>query len=64
VNDAVRPLGATPLLFVHDEIVVECPLGQEQECLSRMESAMCGAWDLNPPLAVEGSVAYNDYSEA
>lgn len=64
VNDAVRPLGATPLLFVHDEIVVECPLGREQECGALMEAAMCGAWELDPPLAAEGSVAYNDYSEA
>jgi DNA polymerase I-like protein with 3'-5' exonuclease and polymerase domains len=63
-NAAVTPLGAKPVLFVHDEIVVECPLGREQECLQRMDTAMCGAWDLNPPLAAEGSIAYNNYAEA
>lgn len=61
---AVRPLGATPLLFVHDEIVTECPIGREQECLELQSAAMCAAYDLDPPLSVEGSIAYNNYSEA
>lgn len=64
VAEAVAPLGAVPLLFVHDEIVVECPLGREHDCAALMESAMCAAFALNPPLAVETSIAYNDYSEA
>lgn len=64
VNDVVRPLGATPLLFVHDECVVECPLEYADECLTRMESAMCGAWDLTPPLSVEGSIARGSYADA
>jgi DNA polymerase-1 len=64
VKRAVEPYGATPLLVVHDEVVVEAPLGTEQDVLAATERAMTSAWELDPPLAVEGSIAYHDYSEA
>lgn len=61
---AVRPYGAVPLLVVHDELVVECPIHCAEECRSAVEDAMVNAWIMDPPLAVEGSVAYNHYAEA
>ncbi|MGZ6646992.1 MAG: DNA polymerase [Solirubrobacteraceae bacterium] len=64
VSRAVSPFGAYPLLFVHDEVLTECPLGRELECQAAQDAAMLAAWDLNPPLAVESSIAYHDYSEA
>lgn len=64
VDKAVTPLGGYCLLFVHDEIVVEVPEENAEECLSRMQTAMCGAWDLNPPLSVEGSYTTRSYADA
>lgn len=61
---AVAPLGGTPLLFVHDELVTECPIERADECLAAQEEAMVAAWDLNPTLAVEGSWVTTSYADA
>ena len=64
VDEAVRDLGAIPLLVVHDEVVVECPEEHAQECYARMEAALCEAYDLNPRLEVEGSIFNTNYAES
>jgi DNA polymerase-1 len=62
---AVADLGATPLLFIHDEIVFETPAENAQRTLevasAAMENAMPG---FRPRLAVEGHIAYNNWGEA
>jgi DNA polymerase-1 len=60
---AVEHLDAHPVLFVHDEIVLECPIVNAEECLSLTIPAMENAYDLSPRLKVSGSIAYNNYSE-
>jgi len=63
VDRAVSTLGAHPVLFVHDEIVVECPTEYATECLDVVEAAMEASYDLSPALAVSGSIAHNSYAE-
>ncbi len=60
---AVESLGAYPILFVHDEIVVECPIESAEECLALTKGSLKGAFDLNPTLEVSGSIAYKNYAE-
>jgi DNA polymerase I-like protein with 3'-5' exonuclease and polymerase domains len=62
--EATAHLGALPVLFVHDEIVTECPADAADECLRLQDAAMREAWDLSPRLAVSGGIAPNNYSEA
>lgn len=64
VAEAIKPYGASVLLVVHDEVVVETPLGTEHEVKAAVEEAMVSAWNLDPPLGVEGHIAYNNYAEA
>jgi DNA polymerase-1 len=64
VAEAVAPLGGIPLLVVHDEVVVEVPTERAQEALALTEAALVGAHDLNPPLAVTGSVVTTSYADA
>lgn len=60
---AVAPLGAHPVLLIHDEIVTECPIEHAQECLVKTQTAMEDAYELTPALKVSGTIAYNNYSE-
>lgn len=65
VDDLVRPLGATPLLVVHDEVVVECPVGNAEEVARLMAPALTEAFpDCDPPLAVEGGIVTTNYADA
>lgn len=64
VNEAVGPLGGTPLLFVHDEIVVEVPLENRDEALGVTNQALCDAYPLDPRLAVEGGIVTTNYADA
>lgn len=64
VAEATAHLGSQPVLFVHDEVVSECPVEHAEECLRLQDQAMREAWDLDPALAVSGTIAVNDYSEA
>ena len=53
------------VLFVHDEIVVECPEDQAHACLDRVVAAMEGAAPgLDPPLAVDAKVVDTNYADA
>lgn len=64
VDELVKPLGATPILYVHDECVVECPTVHAEECLSLMEQGMCSAYDLSPSLKVTGVICRESYADA
>lgn len=64
VDEAVRDLGGTPLLVVHDEVVVEVPIEHAEEALHRTKEALIGAFDLSPSLSVEGSVVTTNYADA
>lgn len=67
VDEAVRPLGGVPVLFVHDEIVVEVPTENAEECARRMEQAMVQPGidlGLSPALSVEGSITEESYAAA
>lgn len=63
-DELVRPLGATPLLVVHDELVVECPIEHAEECLALTKQGMEQALEMHPPLKVTGGIYYNSYAEA
>jgi DNA polymerase I-like protein with 3'-5' exonuclease and polymerase domains len=62
--EATAHLGALPVLFVHDEIITECPAEHAEECLRLQDAAMEAAWDLDPALSVSGTIAHHNYSEA
>lgn len=62
-EQAIAPLGAYPVLLVHDEIVVECPIPHAEECLPIVQASMASAFEMRPALKVSGSIAYNNYSE-
>lgn len=64
VDAAVRPLGGIPLLVVHDEVVVEVPIENAEECLIATEAALVSAYDLSPRLAVTGSIVTTNYADA
>jgi len=53
---ARRKLGARLVLQVHDELVLECPVAEVEECVPLLRDAMCGAYDMDPPLEVEVGV--------
>ncbi|MCX6364332.1 MAG: DNA polymerase I [Actinobacteria bacterium] len=53
---ARRKLGARLVLQVHDELVLECPAAEVEECVPLLRDAMCGAYDMDPPLEVEVGV--------
>lgn len=61
-DERLAQFGAYPLLVVHDEIVVECPLGPEKDVAAALEGAMIDASPLCP-MKVEAVVAYNSYAE-
>ena len=61
---AVAPYGATPLLVVHDEVVIECPIEHVDVVRELTEQAMIHAADISPSLSVSSSIVYNNYAEA
>lgn len=58
------PLGGTPLLVVHDEVVTEVPIENVEQAKEIQEAAMCGAYELKPRLAVSTSVVTDNYASA
>lgn len=61
---AVRPLGGVILLTVHDEVVVEVPIAHAAKALAVTTAALEGAYQLDPPLSVEGSITTTSYADA
>ncbi len=53
---ARRKLGSRLVLQVHDELVLECPAGEVEECVPLLRDAMCGAYHMDPALEVEVGV--------
>lgn len=64
VFDALKGTGAMPLLFVHDELVIECEKGQGKDLYPIVEDAMCSAYEINPRLRVEGHITEKSYAHA
>lgn len=64
VSESVADLGATPILFVHDEVVTEVPTKHAKECLARQEQALRDAFDLSPSLVVSSRICKKNYGEA
>lgn len=62
VRDAMEPFGGTPLLFVHDEILVEIPLGWGERAKPVLVDAMQNATIIYPPLLVEAHVTDKSYA--
>ena len=64
----LEPVGAFPVLVVHDELVVETPTDRGDKTLDILMDSMVSAGDIVPdgklPLAVDGTIAYNNYGEA
>ena len=50
---AASGTGARLVLQIHDELLVECPPGQEDAVRELVVQAMGGAYELDPPLAVD-----------
>lgn len=64
VNERVEPLGATPLLLVHDELVTESPVECAEEVSRLMGEALIEALEIDPPLQVEGGIVTTNYADA
>lgn len=62
VFEALKPHGAYPLLFVHDELLVECERGQGAELVPIVQEAMESSFDLNPRLKIESHVTDRSYA--
>jgi len=62
---AIKDYGATPLLVVHDELVVECPTENAERVAELVGPAMTNAFpECDPPLAVEGGIVTTNYADA
>ena len=64
VAERVAPLGAVPVLFVHDEVVTEVPTEHAEECLRVQEAALRDAHELSPSLVVTSRICTHNYGEA
>jgi len=67
---AFRAVGGTPIFFregrgarlvlqVHDELLLEVPQGEVSQIRELVRTEMCGAYDLDPALAVDVGVGDN-----
>jgi DNA polymerase I len=54
-----RRLETRLILQIHDELLFEGPPGELDEVRALVHDEMVGAWDLDPPLAVEIGVGAN-----
>ncbi len=65
VHEGTREMvGTSPLLVVHDELVVEAPSAQAEHVLRITEEGMKAAAEINPPLEVSGSIVTTNYADA
>jgi DNA polymerase I len=55
--------GAKLVLQVHDELLLEVPEPEISQVKDLVREEMCGAYDLDPPLAVDVGVG-EDWNEA
>ena len=65
IHDRLREegRGARLVLQVHDELLLEVPDAEVSAVKELVREEMCGAYDLDPPLAVDVG-AGDDWSEA
>jgi DNA polymerase-1 len=65
IHDRLREegRGARLVLQVHDELLLEVPKAEVKEVRELVRAEMCGAYDLDPPLAVDIG-AGEDWHEA
>ena len=47
------------VLQVHDELLLEAPEAEVRDVRAIVQDEMCGAYDLDPPLAVDVGVGEN-----
>jgi len=61
VDAALRAeqLASRMLLQVHDELLLEVPQGEVSQVRELVRAEMCGAYDLDPALAVDVGVGDN-----
>ena len=62
VHEAMKPYGGRITLFVHDELVVEVPLGWGERLKPIIVEAMEQSVYLDPPLRVEANVTEKSYA--
>lgn len=62
VREALKPHGGQPILFVHDELVVQVPLGEGERLKPLVVEAMESAAQIDPPLRVEAHVTAQSYA--
>jgi DNA polymerase I len=56
---ALEPLRSRLILQIHDELLFEGPPEEVDELRAAVMREMCGAWELDPPLAVDIGVGPN-----
>jgi hypothetical protein len=62
---AVEPLGAYPVLFIHDEIVFESPIDVADEVAKRGSEAMSSVLPgFRPRISTEAAIGYHNWGEA
>ena len=61
LDGPLMDLGARMLLQVHDELLVEAPVGKADEVAELMKTTMMGAASLSVPLNVEVGIGPNWY---
>ena len=64
VQQNVQQYGATPLLVVHDEVVVETPTEHAEEVCGATIAGMVSAYELDPQLAVSYTTVTTSYADA
>lgn len=63
-NEAVHEYGATPLLVVHDEALIEVPTENVERVLELTNEAMANSAIIRPALKATGSVVHTNYADA
>jgi len=64
-SEALKPHGGLPILFVHDELVCQVPLGSEKELVPVVVEAMQDAASgIDPPISVEATTSRRSYAHA
>jgi DNA polymerase-1 len=58
-HQAIAKLSSRLILQIHDELLFEGPPEEVEELRELVRARMCGAWELDPPLAVDVGVGAN-----